>query len=128
MKAIFKKAWGYQGDVLNLPVKNIDEAVAFYENQLGFRVISKKDVPVRSVTLGRDDIQIALNENGGDPAQDGSFFEVDDVETAFNELKANRLEKAPSDFSTEQHGGHSWKAFYIVAPDGLCYCLGERKV
>jgi lactoylglutathione lyase len=26
-----------------------------------------------------------------------------------------------------KHGNTSWNVFYVVAPDGLCYCLGERQ-
>jgi lactoylglutathione lyase len=45
----------------------------------------------------------------------------------FAEFKTNGLEKELSDFSTEEHGGASWKVFYVVAPDGLCYWFGERQ-
>ncbi|PYP19188.1 MAG: glyoxalase, partial [Gemmatimonadetes bacterium] len=37
MQGLFRRAAGYQGDALNLPVKNVDEAVPFYEQRLGFR-------------------------------------------------------------------------------------------
>ncbi len=68
-----------------------------------------------------------VDENGGDPTQEGCFFEVDDVETAFAELKSNGLEKEEADFRIDRHGDTSWKVFFVVAPDGLCYCLGERQ-
>jgi lactoylglutathione lyase len=54
-------------------------------------------------------------------------FEVDDVETAFAELKSNGLEKEEAGFRIDRHGDTSWKVFFVVAPDGLCYCLGERQ-
>ena len=127
MKAVFKGAWPYQDDKMNLPVANVDEAIPFYETVMGFRVESRGDSPHKSAVLGRDEIKIGLAENGGDSSQDGCFFEVDDVEKAFAELKANGLQKEVSDFEINKHGETSWKVFFVIAPDGLCYCLGERQ-
>jgi catechol 2,3-dioxygenase-like lactoylglutathione lyase family enzyme len=127
MKALFKTANPYQKDEMNLPVENLQAAIPFYETVMGFRVLSRNEAPHKSAILGRDGIQIGLAENGGDPTQDGCFFEVDNVETAFAELRSNGLEKAEAGFRIDQHGDTSWKVFFVVAPDGLCYCLGERQ-
>jgi lactoylglutathione lyase len=127
MKAVFRSAAPYADDAMNLPVQNVDAAIPYYEKVFGFRVVSRQDAPRKSVILARDDIQIGLAENGGDPTQEGCFFEVDDVETAFAELKSNGLEKEEAGFRIDRHGDTSWKVFFVVAPDGLCYCLGERQ-
>lgn len=127
MKAVFRSAAPYVDDAMNLPVQNVDAAIPYYEKVFGFRVVSQQDAPHKSVILARDGIQIGLAENGGDPTQEGCFFEVDDVETAFAELKSNGLEKEEAGFRIDQHGTTSWKVFFVVAPDGLCYCLGERQ-
>jgi lactoylglutathione lyase len=127
MKAVFRSAAPYADDAMNLPVQNVDTAIPYYENVFGFRVVSRQDAPHKSVILARDGIQIGLAENGGDPTQEGCFFEVDDVETAFAELKSNGLEKEEAGFRIDRHGDTSWKVFFVVAPDGLCYCLGERQ-
>jgi lactoylglutathione lyase len=128
VKAIFRTAWPYQQDRMNLPVKDLEAAIPFYETVMGFQVVSRKDSLPKSAVLGRDEIQIGLAENGGDPTQEGCFFEVDDVEAAVEELNGNGLEKERGDsLSTEKHGETSWKVFFVVAPDGLCYCLGERQ-
>src|ERR1041385_2921184 len=127
MKAIFRSAWPYADDALNLPVKNVEEAIPFYETVMGFKLLSQNDSPCKSAVLARDDIQIGLAENGGDPSQEGCFFEVDNAEAAFAELKANGLGKAEGDFRMDQHGDTSWKVFFVIAPDQLCYCLGERQ-
>ena len=127
MKAVFKAAWPYQKDKMNLPVANVEAALPFYETIMGFQVAAQQATPCKSATLARDSIQIGLAENGGDPTQDGCFFEVDNVETAFAELKANGLDKEEADFRIDQHGDTAWKVFFVVAPDGLCYCLGERQ-
>ena len=122
-----EKAFGYQGDNMSLPVNDVDAAVPFYESILRFRVISRSDTPCRSAVLARDQVQIGLAENGGDSTQDGCAFHVKDVEGLFAEFKANGLEKELSEFDLEQHGDASWKVFYVVAPDGLCYWFGERQ-
>jgi lactoylglutathione lyase len=127
MKAELKTASGYQGDNMNLPVRDLEAAIPFYETVMGFRVLSRSESPHRSAILGRDGIRIGLAENGGDPSQDGCAFEVNDVEALFGELKLNGLQKELSDFKVERHGETSWKVFYVVAPDGLCYWFGERQ-
>jgi len=125
-KAIFKTASPYQKDAMNLPVDNVEAAIPFYEKIMGFEIVSQHDSPVPSVILGRDTIQIGLAENGGDPSQEGCFFEVDNAETAFAELKANGLERDDPGFRVDQYDDVKYKVFFVIAPDGLCYCLGER--
>jgi catechol 2,3-dioxygenase-like lactoylglutathione lyase family enzyme len=127
MKAVFKTASPYLDDAMNLPVENVETAIPFYETVMGFRLVSRKDEPFKSAVLGRDAIQIGLAENGGDPTQDGCFFEVDNVEAAFDELKVNGLGKEEAGFRVDKHGTTSYRVFFVVAPDGLCYCLGERQ-
>ncbi len=125
-KAVFKTASPYLQDALNLPVENLEEAIPFYETIMGFQVVSRQDAPCKSAILARDDIQIGLAENGGDPTQEGCFFEVDDVEVAFNELKNNGLQNDDPNYRIEQHGDKSFRIFFVIAPDELCYCLGQR--
>ncbi len=127
MKAVFKTAAPYADDAMNLPVEDVDQAIPYYEKMFGFRVVSRQDAPHKSVVLARDNIQIGLAENGGDPTQEGCFFEVDNAEAAFEELKSNVLEKEEADFRIDQYGDTSYRVFFVVAPDGLCYCLGERQ-
>jgi catechol 2,3-dioxygenase-like lactoylglutathione lyase family enzyme len=127
MKAQFKRAVPYAADALNLPVAEVDAAIPYYEKVFGFRVVSRGDAPHKSAILARDEIQIGLAENGGDPAQEGCFFEVDNAEAAFAELKSNGLEQDAAKFRIDKHGDKTFKVFFVVAPDGLCYCLGERQ-
>jgi catechol 2,3-dioxygenase-like lactoylglutathione lyase family enzyme len=127
MNAVFKTAHPYAKDEMNLPVEDVDAAIPFYETVMGFRVVSRNDSPHKSAVLGRDEIQIGLAENGGDPTQEGCFFGVDNAEAAFAELKANGLKNEVADFRIDQYGETSYKVFFVVAPDGLCYCIGERQ-
>src|ERR1700682_6610130 len=92
MKAVFTRAAPYADDVMNLPVENVEAAIPFYEESFGFRVVSRQDAPQKSVSLARDKIQIGLAENGGDPTQEGCFFEVDDVEAPYAEIKGKPTE------------------------------------
>ena len=122
-KAKFKRAAPYADDAMNLPVADVDAAIPFYEETFGFQVLSRSDTPFKSVVLKRDDVQIGLAENGGDPEQEGCYFEVDDIESAFAEIKG----KSPTegDIEINRHGTSSQRVFFVVAPDGLCYMLGE---
>jgi catechol 2,3-dioxygenase-like lactoylglutathione lyase family enzyme len=124
---MLEKAWGYQGDNMNLPVRDVSAALPFYETVLGFRVLSRSDTPHKSAVLARDQVRIGLAENGGDPSQDGCAFHVKDVAALFTEFKTNGLQKELSEFDIERHDGVAWKVFYVVAPDGLCYWFGERQ-
>jgi catechol 2,3-dioxygenase-like lactoylglutathione lyase family enzyme len=110
---------------MNLPVKNVDAAIPYYEKTFGFSVVSRSDAPPRSVILARDDVQIGLAENGGDPSQEGCFFEVDNIEAAFEEL--NGAAPGESAFRLDKFGGVPYLVFFVIAPDGLCYMLGERQ-
>src|SRR4029434_2830957 len=113
----------YADDAMNLPVADVDAAIPFYENTMGFRVVSRNDAPHKSVVLARDEVQIGLAENGGDPEQEGCFFEVDDIESAFAMVKG----KSPTvgDIQLNRRGNSARRVFFVVAPDGLCYMLGE---
>src|SRR5262249_54237136 len=81
-RAKFKRAVPYADDALNLPVADVDAAIPFYQQTFGFEVISRNDTPHKSVILARDDIKIGLAENGGDPTQEGCFFEVENLAAA----------------------------------------------
>src|SRR5450432_3921772 len=123
MKAVFKVAAPYTRDAMNLPVQNVDKAIPYYEETLGFHVISRQDAPYKSVVLGRDSIRIGLAENGGDPSQEGCFFEVDNIEAAFEEIRGTP--PVESAFRKEKFADVTHRVFFVVAPDGLCYMLGE---
>jgi len=122
----FLRAVPYADDALNLPVGSVEAAIPFYETVMGFKLVSRSNQPCNLAVLGRDKVQIGLAENGGDPNQEGCFFEVDDVEATFAELRANGLDCADPGYRVDKHGDTSYRVFFVVAPDGLCYCLGQR--
>ena len=122
-RAVFKRAAGYCDDPLNLPVADLTSAVPYYERTFGFTVAARDESPHPRVILARDQVLMGLTENGGDPSQDGCFFEVDDVEAAFEELKGRG--PAPGDIEEQDAGGQRVRAFFVVAPDGLCYMIAQ---
>ena len=93
MATQFLRAAPYAKDALNLPVADVAAALPYYEKTFKFSLVSQHDHPYKSATLARDQIQIGIAENGGDPTQEGCFFEVDNIETAYEEIKG----KPPSD-------------------------------
>jgi lactoylglutathione lyase len=122
-RAIYKRAVPYKEDAINLPVADVDAAIPFYEQTFDFRVVSRGDEPNKRAILARDEIQIGLVENGGDPTQEGCFFEVDDVEAALSEIKSSKPNV--SEPETQTVNGRAFKAFFVVAPDGLCYMIAQ---
>ncbi len=114
-----KRVRPYADDALNLPVLNVDDAVPHYVNTYGFRLISRNEEPYRRAILERDDIRIGLAENGGDPTQEGCYFEVDDVDGAFREFKGR--EPLVKDIQLDK----GQRVFFDIAPDGLCFMFGQ---
>src|SRR5262245_5809739 len=123
MKSVFKRAVPYAKDALNLPVADVDSAIPFYEQTFNFRVSRREDTPVKLAILERDEIEIGLAENGGDPTQEGCYFEVDNVAAAYEEIKGKK--PAESDLEIQTYGTKSSRVFFVVAPDGLCYMIGQ---
>ena len=126
--AALERVFGYRGDNMNLPVRSVAAAVPFYEEILGFRVVSRSHSPPESAALARDQVRMQLVENGGDPTQDGCAFWVSDIDTLFAEFRTRGLVKELSAISEETRDGARWRVFFVVAPDGLCYWFGERQV
>jgi lactoylglutathione lyase len=124
-KAIFKRAAPFGNDALNMPVGSLEAAIPFYEYKLGFRLVSREDRPMKRALLERDEVRIGLAENGGDSSQEGCFFEVSDVEAAFVEIKG--MEPTAEDLELQEFGRLPFRVFFVVAPDGLCYTVGERR-
>jgi catechol 2,3-dioxygenase-like lactoylglutathione lyase family enzyme len=111
MKPTLEKAWSYQGDHMNLPVRDLAAALPFYERVLCFRLLSRSETPHKSAVLVRDQVQIGLAENDGDSTQDGCAFHVKGLQPLFAEFKANGLQKELSEFGTENTTGSRGKCF-----------------
>jgi catechol 2,3-dioxygenase-like lactoylglutathione lyase family enzyme len=57
MAGTLQKAFGYQGDNMNLPVGDLESSLPFYQNILGFRVVSRSNTPHSSAVLARDEVR-----------------------------------------------------------------------
>ncbi len=124
MKAKLLSAWGYQGDAMNLPVADVRSAAPFYIEMLDFDVVENFDDPIKTIVLERDGIGMGLAENGGDPEQDGCAFRTDNVEALRNEFISNGLSNIGA-IDGETRGDEKFRVFFVVAPDGLCFWIGE---
>jgi predicted enzyme related to lactoylglutathione lyase len=124
-KAIYKGVFPI-GDTnpQDLPVPDLEQALPFYEAAMGFAVKSRSASPCKAAVVGRDDVEMRLAENGGDPEQASCYMSVSDVDAAFQELWERGAN--PSQIRKDEHGGKSYRVFFVRAPDGLCYCLGQQ--
>ena len=125
MKARYRFVAPYAKDALNLPVDDVDKVVPYYEKTFGFSVVARQDLPVRKVIMERDDVKIGFAENGGDPSQEGCFFEVENLEAAFEEIKGKPATGIT--FEENEFRGRPHRVFFEVAPDGLCYMIAEPR-
>ena len=134
MKAKLLSVYGYQGDTMNLPVADVDAAVPYYVEKMGFEVVEQDSGPgeppnedaIKRVVFERGGIRMALAENGSDPEQDGCAFHTDDVEALRDEFIAKGLTNIGAiDDETRDNG--KFRVFFVVAPDGLCFWFGEKQ-
>jgi catechol 2,3-dioxygenase-like lactoylglutathione lyase family enzyme len=127
MKAKLLAAFGYQGDALNLPVADADGSAAFYVGTMGFAEVERGGEPVKRVVVERDGVRMGLAENGGDPEQDGCAFHTDDVAAAREEFAAGGAGEVGEIKSETRPDGSKFDAFFVMAPDGLCFWFGQKK-
>ena len=134
MTAKLLSAYGYQGDPMNLPVADADGAAPYYVEKMGFTVVEHDSGPgepphedaIKRVVLERDGVRMAIAENGGDPEQDGVAFHTDNVEALREEFIANGLTNIGA-IGDETRDNATFRVFFVVAPDGLCYWFGEKQ-
>ena len=132
--AAFTRASPYnEGTLLSLPVPDLATSLPYYTKVFGLETqqapSSGDTCPYPTAQLrSRGGAVFGLAQNGGDPANEGAFLEVDDVEAAFAEMQANGLEQQAGDYAVQKHGASEFRLFFVVAPDGLCFCIGERTV
>ena len=116
---LFEAAFPYQDDVLALPVEDLDQAASWYGQAFGLAEVERRDIPVPTVIMQRDGVQIGFAINGGDASNDGAAILVTDIDRARRELEANGL--TPGDSRVDDHDGQKMSVFFLVAPDGLCF-------
>lgn len=108
-------------DVNALPVKDLGPAIAFYEAELGFTVVSRDSATAR---LSRDEVQIGLVPKAEHkPGEAGSLaFKVDDLEAMHRELEGKNCELGV--FGVDEWGGKKFRTFFVREHEnGYCYCF-----
>ncbi len=116
---LFQAAFPYQSDVLALPVKDLDQASAWYHQSFGLDEVERRNSPAPTVILQRDGVHIGFAVNGGDASNDGAAILVSDIRRARRELEASGV--ATTNWRVDERNGEKLQVFFVVAPDGLCY-------
>ena len=119
----FNAAFPYQHDVLALPVTDLDAASAWYANHFGMTEVERHNDPSPTVILKRDGMRLGFAVNGRDASQDGAAIRVTNIQQIRSELEAKGVK--PGDLKIDERSGERFHAFFVVAPDGLCYYFHE---
>ena len=116
---LFEVAFPYADDILALPVEDIDRASVWYRDAFGLNEVDRRDQPVPTVILERDDVRIGFAVNGGEPGNEGAAILVTDIHRARQELEAKGIEIG--NWRVDERDGQKFQVFFVIAPDGLCY-------
>ena len=75
----------------NVPVSNLDEAIAFYEGKLGLTLFERSDEHPHARFGGAGETKLGIYQSGtaGEARHTLASFVVDDVRATVAELKAN---------------------------------------
>ena len=119
----FVSASAYKDEILALPVDDIDAASAWYSQHFGMQEIERRESPNLVAIMERDSVQIGFAINGRDPSQEGAAIRVQHIEDIQSEFTRRGL--APGKLQIDERDGRRLKAFFVVAPDGLCYYFHE---
>jgi catechol 2,3-dioxygenase-like lactoylglutathione lyase family enzyme len=119
----FKAAYPYQGDILALPVTDLDAAAEWYSTGFGMREVTRRSDPLPTVILERDGTRIGFCVSGADASQNGAAILVSGVENIRSELEGNGVRIA--NWRIDERDGQKLQVFFVVAPDGLCYYFHE---
>jgi catechol 2,3-dioxygenase-like lactoylglutathione lyase family enzyme len=96
-------------DTNALPVKDLGAAIKFYQDVLGFLVVSHDSL---TAILARDDVRLGLVwRPDHEPGKAGSLaFAVDDLEAMRRELRTSGGN--PGEFGIDEWGGKSIAPFF----------------
>ena len=119
-RAVFKGVYPIEEtDPQSLPVKDVDSAIGYYSQVLGFSVLSREE---DKAVLKRDDVTIGLAKNGADPDNASCYFDVENIDELHRELAAKGIN--PTDFRLEVHNDSNYRIFFCREPYGVCFCFG----
>ena len=115
---LYSAAFPFADDVLDLPVADLDLAVAYYGAGFGLKEVERREDPPR-VVMERDGVRLGFSINGRDPTQEGAAIRVTDIARARDELEARGIRTG--NWRVDVRDGQKLQVFFVVAPDGLCY-------
>ena len=107
-------------DIDALPVREIDPAIGYYTQCLGFTLLSKDRA---TAVLRRDDVQIGLAVNGRNPEQASCWFSVGDVDALRQEYEAKGI--GPGTIDEQEYDGKPYRVFFAKEPYGVCFCFTQ---
>jgi catechol 2,3-dioxygenase-like lactoylglutathione lyase family enzyme len=119
----FKAAFPYQGNILALPVADLDAAAGWYTNSFGMVEVERLGDLTPTVILERDGTRIGFSVNGGDPSQDGAAILVSGIDGVRLEFESKGV--GIGNWRIDERDGKKFQVFFVVAPDGLCYYFHE---
>ena len=113
-----------------IPAGNdIEKAIAFYEQQLGFTAIHKEGNPIRMAVVKRDSAEIFLVKNDYKHLPEGISIriQVDGIEQLYEEFQAKGggMIDPNGQLETKPWG---MKEFVVIDPAGVCitFCEPEK--
>ncbi len=122
-EALFRATFPYQGDVLALPVTDLDSAARWYASSFGMVEVERRAGPNPAVVLERDGTRIGFCVNGGDPSSNGAAILVSNIDGIRRELESKGV--GIGNWRIDERNGQRFQVFFVVAPDGLCYYFHE---
>lgn len=110
-------------DLAALPVQEIGPAVRFYQETLGFTVVSSDET---TAVVRRDDARLGLLQRPDHrPEEAGSCaFSVADLDAVHRELAGRGLDLGG--IGTDEWGGKKYRVFFFrESENGYCYCFTQ---
>lgn len=112
-------------DPLHLPVRDVEKSLSYYKQYLGFNILSRGNTPYQAVLMQRGQVTMGLEENGGNPEEESCYLAVNDVNALYQELQNKQLDI--SAMRVDVHEAQTHRVFFLRAPDGLCFCFGQKQ-
>lgn len=105
---------------------DMEKAIAFYEQQLGFKTIHKEGDPIRMAIVKRDSAEIFLIKNEDKHLAEGTTFriQVAQIEQLYEEFqtKGGAMIHPNGKLQTKPWG---MKEFEVIDPAGVCITFYE---
>ncbi|MCY3917376.1 MAG: VOC family protein [Chloroflexi bacterium] len=119
VEKLYVATYPFANDVLNLPVKDIEQAVLWYGDAFGLKEVERHESPQPAVIMERDGTRIGFAINGGEAEQEGAAILVSDIQQARAELESKGVKIG--NWRVDEWDGKKFQVFFVVAPDGLCF-------